>query len=146
MVRMKYTGASIGKQTIAGPSYTRYKYGRTARYLHICVKPEDVNFLLETGQFVEDPLPVEPEAERGEPEPEDVVDPEPLRERSEPDTDETLDLEIDLTSAAQALTEKHDVSLIDLMEVLGGEGSGVDGRVLKSDVEAYLDYREDHGY
>lgn len=56
-VRLVYTGANTGRETIYGPTGRRYKYGRSARYLYLWVDKDDLAFMLDTKMFKQAPLP-----------------------------------------------------------------------------------------
>jgi len=123
-VLMEYTGQSIANQTIFGPSYTRYKYGRNARNLRLWVRPDDVQFMLSTNLFKVVPLRTPEPA----PKPEQVEKSTSEGEEPEPEPQQR---EISGTRAAVELAGRAGIELADVPH----EGE----RVTVRDVRRYLD-------
>lgn len=133
-VTVEYTGASIGNQTIYGPSGTRYKYGRNERFLRLWAHPKDVDFLLETNLFkrytqprpARTPAPVPQVAPAPEPAPAPQV--VAVEEVPQPQPEPVL---VAATAPALALAEEAGVALEDIAH------SGA--KVTVGDVRTHLD-------
>lgn len=137
-VPVEYIGTSAGNQTIFGPTFTRYKYGRNARNLRFWVHPEDLEFMLNTGLFVrfqiprtEKPKPTPPPKAPKTPETPETPDNQPQVTMSEEKLRDMAAAEIQATSYAQKLAEETGISLIDVPH--DGDKIGI------SDVREYLD-------
>ena len=134
---VEYTGTNTANQTISGPSLTRYKYGRNERKFRFWVHPYDIEFMLATGMFVVYIKPSPSPSPEPEPQAFAVSVAEESKEEEvsvviEPEKEPEVETVISITWQAQALLDKHGVSIEDVPHE--------DSKVSITDVRSYLSF------
>lgn len=125
MVTLRYVGGNVGKQTIqVTQSRNQYRYSGREGKREISVDAGDVRFLLETGEFEIVKSDSEPETQ--------VENPEGTEEVAGKKGATVSHTEWAATRTALAELRKYGLTLDDV------QGTGKDGRILKSDVVEYV--------